>query len=225
MEIRYIETSVLIKNIIELCSKVALTYNLKEPSEEFGAHLTNVLKKYYGKFTLENIEQAFEANSVGLMNEYLPKSGYSIDNKVKFSIPDMTKILKAFIRFKNLDKSEIEQNQEPESSVKNASIQRWCDRLEEIFRKYAYELERSTINIPMFTCEVLADIGILDRTKVNYSEERIIVGFKKSIKLKSSQNVDLIYKTFDEILEKGNELKQYLDKFRYKYDENQIPIF
>ena len=214
-----------IQEISNLCNKISISYGIKEPDGEFVKHLYYTLCKYYARLDIEQIELAFESNSMNLLNEFLPKSGFSTDNKVRFTIPDMMKVIKAYIRFKNLDKEEKELNQEPENSVKNASIQRWCDRLEEIFRKYAYELERSTINIPMFTCEVLADIGILDRTKINYSEERIIVGFKKSIKLKSSQNVDLIYKTFDEILEKGNELKQYLDKFRYKYDENQIPIF
>lgn len=225
MQIRSIETNNLINIISEFCVKIALTYGLKEPSNEFAAHLAYTLKKYYQNLTLEQLEMSFEANSMGILNEYLPKSGFSTDNKVKFTIPDTMKIIKAYIRFKKLDEHEKELSQEPENSVKNASIQRWCDRLEEIFRKYAYELERSTINIPMFTCEILADIGILDKTKINYSEERIIVGFKRSIKLKSSQNVDLIYNTFDEILENGNELKQYLDKFRYKYEENQIPIF
>lgn len=214
-----------IQEISNLCNKISISYGIKEPDGEFIKHLYYTLCKYHSRIDYEQLELAFEANSMNLLNEYLPKSGFSTDNKVKFTIPDMMKIIKAYIRFKKLDSHEKELGQEPENSVKDASIQKWCDNLEGIFRKYSNEHERSIIGIPMFTCEVLAEIGVLDKTKIDYSEQKINIGFKKMIKNKKTHNTDLIFSSFDTILENGDELRHYLDKFRYKYAENELPIF
>lgn len=226
MEIKYIEQTQMLNNLIELCGKVALTYGLQEPDAQFCAHLAAILKKYYSHLTFEQLDMAFESNSMGLLNEYLPKNGFNIDNKVKFTIPDTTKIIKAYTRYKKLDEQNKTAGQEPENKVKDANIQSWCNSFEQIFNTYANQFKHSPITVPTFTCEVLSKVGLLDAKKIDYTEQTINIGFKHASKSKRLHNIDLIYAVFDEVLDRGEHIKKYLDKFRYKYADNyQIPDF
>ena len=66
-----------------LCEIISLTYAISEASPEFIAYFANVLKKHYGYLTFEQLESAYEYNSLGYLNAYLPSNGFSKDNKIK----------------------------------------------------------------------------------------------------------------------------------------------
>jgi hypothetical protein len=203
--------NILIEETENLCNKIALMFGLNHADKDFIQYFANFLKKHFGHLTFEQLETAFEYNSIGSLNEYLPKNNLAVDNKVKFNIPDLTKIIKAYSRLKGLEvltyKNETEWSQEKINQIHCD----WIKQLNGIFEKYMNDLEKSEISTPIYTCEYLAKLGLLDEKSINRNESAIIVRFGKEKKIKSSHNIDLIYRCFDEILENGQVLEKYLN--------------
>ncbi len=98
---------------------------------------------------------------------------------------------------------------------KHESMNRWCDRMGLIFEKYRDELEKTKINIPLFTAKILARYGALKNSDIDYSEKRISTKFMDN----GNNNEDLIYKTFDKIIHKQKHVEDYLKKQRAKYSQ------
>ena len=195
----------------ELFKLIELSYGLSEAKDGFVGHFINVLKKYHPEVTFQQIESAFEYNAAGYLNEYLPKSGYSIDNKVKFTIPDLTKIIKAYCKYKNLTTDEKkEENGKSELEIAEIDFI-WRQKLNTIFETYMNEFIVSPITMPVFYCQYLAKLGLLDASKIDKAEPSIIIAFGKSKKVKNTHNVDLIYRCFDTLLSNGELLINYLN--------------
>ena len=187
----------LITLCLELFHLISIAFKLKEPDIEFARHFINVMKKHYGYITFEQMEEAFERHSIGSLNSFLPKSGYSIDSKVSFSISDMTKIIRAFLNYSTPKNAEKVKERKPQKEIDEIHKQ-WIDKLNGIYEKYM-NLERTRISIPIYYCDYLANCGLLDRKLINRKESNIIIGKNRKV----STNENLIYKCFDELLEKG----------------------
>jgi hypothetical protein len=198
----------------ELSKFISLTYGLKEPDPEFIIYLANVLKKYYDFLTFEQIESAFEKNALG----FLP-----VETKVKFTISDIRSVLDVYVKYKNL--KEQKNNKLEWSLGKRADIRRqWCDNLVKIFEDYAENGKRAMITLPTYTCGVLAKIGLLnasgiDKKETFHNSPINAGGYKKNLK-----NEALIWATFDKLLSNCESLEKHIDKYRYEYSENEIPI-
>jgi len=206
--------------VLELCNNISLEYGLNQASVEFSALLANRLKKWHGYLSFEQIEMAFEYNSHGLLNDYLPRVGNNVDNKVKFTIPDMNKIIKAFVRLKELDKHKIEQEQEWAIEKKDLINRAWCDQLENIFAIYRQKRERTPITLPTYTAEVLAKIGLLNKKDIDYTENAIVLRLKHIKEVKRTHNENLIYAAFDRLINNGNSIDAPLKPFRERYVVN-----
>ena len=98
----------------------------------------------------------------------------------------------------------------------------WCDRLCQIFEKYRDEFKKTKIFIPLFTAKILAKNGALDYKDIVMSEKTISIKIGKY--QESNSNEDLIYKTFDEIIQKQKHVKDFLSKQRNKYSQ-EMPEF
>jgi hypothetical protein len=201
----------LINHVTDTCNQISIAYGLKNPDSDFIKHLTNTFKKYYGHLEIEQIDDSFTANSLGLLNTYLGKSGMSIDNKVKFTISDITKIINAYLRFKKINEPDKEKTDllfDKKDEIRNA----WCNYVGEIFDLYMNEMRRTPITIPVYYCEVLAGLGLLDKSKIDYSGKRIVVKFSNDKYARKQDNENLIYKCFDELLDKGEVIQTYLTR-------------
>lgn len=191
----------LTKLTLALFKKIAIMYKLRDPEIEFSKYFINTMKKYYGFITFEQMEDAFERNAIGSLDNFLPKSGYSVNNKVSFCISDMTKIMRAYLNYKAPKHAEKEEVRKPQHEIDEIHRQ-WIAQLNQIFDKYMNELERTHISIPIYYCDFLANCNLLDRDKIDRKESKIKIKFGKQ-KFKPSYNENLVYKCFTEILEDG----------------------
>lgn len=203
-----------------LCEVISITYSIKAPTFEFLGYLSNTLKKHYGHLTFAQIESAFEYNSMGYLNQYLPKSGMSIDNKVKFTIPDIIKVINAFSRYKKINAEPDKENSEKDLSELNEIRKTWCDNILQIFEYYKQTKQHKPITIPVYTCEVLAKLGLLDKERINYVELRINPSILSSKPCRKLNNENLIYETFDNIISKGESLELYINEFKHEFEMN-----
>lgn len=228
MEIRYLQERELIVMLDEFFNKISITYDLKLPDIKFSAILAKVIKQHFGWLTFDQIEEAFELNSIGSLNEYLPKSGYSIDNKVKFNIPDITKIIKAYAVFKKIARAEVKQSNEPSDIEKNKMINDWCDNLCKIFDNYKHNGEKEPIRIPLFYANVLAKIGLISDSQIDKKEK--IINLRTYRHQDTSNNENLVYHVFDELIYNKDHINNHLHKYRQSYlngvcfdEENKMP--
>ena len=102
-QIEILDTHYLPPLVEELFKKIEIAYNIKPAGASFGGYFINVLKKHYFFLTFEQIESAFERNTNGLLDNYLPRIGTRPDNKITgFNVPDLTKIIKGYCEYKKL---------------------------------------------------------------------------------------------------------------------------
>ena len=209
---------------------ISLVYAIREPDEKFYSYFISYLKKYYAFMTFEQLESAFELNSLDHLNNFLQKIGQRPDNKVtSFSIPNLTKVINAYNSYKGIEKTDNTDIWNPKmkrkepggdkvltEQEKHESMNRWVDRLCLIFEKYRDEFEKTTIAIPLFTCQILAKNGALDPKDIDLSERTISV---KLLGNKENNNEDLIYKTFDKIIVDQKHIEDYLKHQRNKYSQ------
>lgn len=203
----------LVAMTMELFEQIQMTYGLSEPKTEFITYFINVLKKYHSGVTFEQIELAFEYNAAGYLNDYLPKSGQSIDNKVKFTIPDLTKIITAFVKYKNIDESEnIEKKEWSEEKIKDIHIQ-YINKLNDLFVNYRLNKKREVITTPIYTAEYLAKLGLIDAKKIDKKGTGLNITIGKNRVLESSNNNNLIYECFDGLIVNHENLSDYVNSF------------
>ncbi len=224
MQIKDILYNDFIIQLSDLLTKIAGIYGLKEADPGFVAYFANTLKKYFGNLTFEQIESAFEYNSIGSLNEYLPKKGFSTDNKVDYNIPDMVKIIKAYTRLKKIDEDMQPKACQLSRAQINETRKQWCEWLISIFEKYRDTYERSQIGIPVFTCELLARLGQLNPNDINKSGPyfNINLPFQKK-RGRDLHNENLIFETFDKMIGEGIEMRQLIHAYQNEYS-NEMPF-
>jgi hypothetical protein len=193
MEIRFLQFTDIVNEVIKLTDKLMTMYGLSSPAEGFCNYLANVLKKHYSELTFEQINQAFEYNAIGSLNGKLPKTGLTIDNKVKFTIPDMNKIIKAYCQLKNIGPKE-QQAAGITSDQVNAINEKWFKNLYEIFTHYRDTGTRGIIFLKVFTCNKLVELKLLDRREL----------------IAEGASEDLIFKAFDDCILSGKDLIDYM---------------
>ena len=210
----------LIELTVTLFEYIELTYGINQADEEFTNYFINFISQYYKHLTFEEIESAFERNASGLIDNYLPKIGARPDNKItKFNIPDLTKIINAYCKFVGIEKSEKQQEKKIFTLEEKKEIRKkWCDQLIETFDNYRIYKKRDKIGVPIYTCKVLTKLGILNANLIDYSDN------KHNIMTKSrSKNENLIFETFDKIIEQGMHIKDFIGNFYYYSEEIEIP--
>lgn len=187
------------KLTFELFDNIKLAYALPDYKPEFANYFINIVKKSFSNCTFQQFETAFEYNSIGSLN----------NDKVRFNIQDLTNVIKAFIKLKNIELSEKQETFEKSPEEIKQIHQVWIRQLNDVFEKYMNSFEKTEIIIPMYTAEYLSKIGLIDANKISYSEPKVYNKFVRKTKL-VSKNEDLIYKCFDEILQGGQTLDNFL---------------
>lgn len=209
---------------IELFEQIQMQYDIKPPDSKFTGYFVNTIKKYFPFLTFEQIESAFERNSTGLLDNYLPRVGTRPDNKVKgFNMQDLTKVIKAYMAYNNIGKEKKKQSDiwVPNNEGKNKIHNDYLDLLSKIFGTYKTTRERTAIFTLMSTAEFLARLSLLDGKNIQFHSKG-----KKTIKTPikvgnfmstGGHNEDLIYKCFDDIIDQDRDLESFFKYERNKY--------
>ncbi len=223
LKINGLNAESLLSELTELFNFISLIYSIKKPDDEFYPYFSTYLKKYFGFMTFEQLETAFEQNSMGYLDVFLPKTGSNPDNKIRnFSIPSLAKVINAYMLYKKIGKEDdstgdiwnpkmkrLESDGKRFTDEEKArSMNDWCDRMAQIFEKYRDEFEETIINIPLFTVKVLAKHKALNYEDIDFSEKRIAVKLGK--RQEKGSNEKLIYKTFDRIIREQKHVEDYL---------------
>lgn len=223
----------------ELFKKIEIAYDIKPAGASFGGYFINVLKKHYFFLTFEQVESAFERNTNGLLDNYLPRVGKRPDNKITgFNVPDLTKIIKGYCEYKKLGFVKEKFNEiwnpvgkrfEPGGAKifspdeKHRIYNDWIDRLIENYEKYKSTGECSHIFTPYFTAFTLSKVQLIDESCItipNQKKDSDRAGKLRRVKFSSfedSENVDLIYKCFDGLISSGEDFESKFKYLRNKY--------
>jgi len=227
--IRLLDTHQIKALSAELFEYIGMVYNIKEPDEKFYSYFITYLKKYYSFMTFEQLESAFELNSLDHLNNFLQKIGQRPDNKVSsFSIPNLTKIINAYNSYKGIEKSSTNEIYNPltdknepggakdfKQEDKHKINNEYCDYICLVFEKYRDEFEETLIKTSLNTCKILSNCGVIDANKIDFTE-KININYKdKTI----SENQNLIYKSFDVIIQDQKHIEDYLKNQRVKYSQ------
>ncbi len=205
----------------ELFEFIELTYAIGQADQRFLSFFVKVLKENYSHLSFEQIESAFERNSLGLLDIYLSKIGQRPDNKIKsFNIPDLSKIINAFLKYKNIEKEETIDKIVFSEKQKAKSNIWWCDFIQGAFDKYKGTKERTKIDCSMFAAEKFAEFGLLDKKEIVY--ETVTLKFNNSHI--STKNENLIYEAFDALILQNEGLAPYLVEQRNKYQVEETPF-
>lgn len=213
----------IIEQSMRLFDFIEVNYGISEADERFVDYFVNYLIQYYKHLTFEDLESAFERNASGLLDIYLPKIGQRVDNKVlKFNIPDLTKIINAYCKYKGIEKSEKNQQkkiftQEEKQKIRTEWIELLCYR----FDSYKNG-KREQFKVPLYTCKVLSDLGILDASRIDYSEAPIkyIIGGISS----RTNNENLIFECFDSIIKQEMHIRDFIGSFAEYKQKEDIPF-
>ena len=107
LKINGLNAESLLSELTELFTFISLIYSIKKPDDEFYPYFSTYLKKYFGFMTFEQLETAFEQNSMGYLDVFLPKTGSNPDNKIRnFSIPSLAKVINAYMLYKKIGKED-----------------------------------------------------------------------------------------------------------------------
>ena len=238
---QYIEQTHLFEKTEELLAYISDTYHLPEAKEEFVGYFSKFLQKYFGFLTFENAHNAFELNSFGYLNDYLPGTGYFVDNKIKgFSLQSLSKILRAFLMAKKIKPDEKTQKSGLSDEQKNAARHEWVESLVAVFEKYRDKKELTHIGLPAYTCKVLAMHGVINLSEIDTKERGHDVhsrfshmdnrlGKKTKLGVEGPnlrlKNVQLIYNAFDELIEQQQELAPLLERYKNEFSLiNEMPL-
>ena len=210
--------------IVDLFEQIQMQYDIKPPDTKFTSYFLNTIKKHFPFLSFEQIESAFERNSTGLLDNYLPRVGTRADNKVEgFNMQDLTKVIKAYMIYSNIGqaKKNTSGTFAPTNEGKNKIHNDYLDRLCKIFDTYKKTKERTPIFTLMSTAEFLARLGLLDKDNIQFgskvkktAEMPIKVGDFMS---RAGHNEDLIYSCFDELIGQGKDLESFFKYERNKY--------
>lgn len=210
----------LIPIVSELFEFIQLTYGIGQADQRMIPFFVKVLKDNYKHLNFEQIEQAYEYNSLGHLDIYLNKVGQRPDNKIRsFNVPDLTKIINAYTKCKSIEKEAEFEKKEFTQAEKNKANTDWCNWIVEIFELYRDEKEVTPIYAPMFTAQMFAKFQLLD--------EKDIINNPDSIELNknthSSKNQKLIYEVFDALILQGKNIENYLNSQKLKYKAEEMP--
>jgi hypothetical protein len=96
----------------------------------------------------------------------------------------------------------------------------WCDQLCAFFNYYYKTGKKMQIRIPLYTAQVLSTFGILDFNKIDFSESRVNIFENPS----RTNNEELIYSCFDELIEKKKFVGDYMTEFRDYFNHEGMPF-
>ena len=200
--------------IKELFEQIKIAYGIKDADKGMNMYFLNTIKKNYSFLNFEQIESAFERNANGLIDNYFQKIGQRPDNKIKsFNIPDLTKILNAYIKFKKIGRTE-EKEKALTSTSKHEIFNSWLDKKIKLFENYKKKKKKETITLQLFTANFFARINLIDINDIDLKEKNINILSNKNI---CNHNENLIYKAFDYLIENNENLEQYFKYERNKY--------
>ena len=96
----------------------------------------------------------------------------------------------------------------------------WCNNLCSLFNYYYKNKKGLQITVPLYTAQILSTFGILDFNKIDFTESRINIFGNDS----RTKNEDLIYRCFDELIEKKKFIGDYLGEFRNYFNHDGMPF-
>ena len=138
----------------ELFENIQLTYDIKEADTKLIAFFVKVVKENYNYLNYDQLNDAFERNSLGLLDNYFNRVGQRPDNKVRsFNIPDLTKIINAYCKYKSIEKEETTDSIVISEEQKAESNTWWCNFIQGCFDKYKDSKERTKIDCSMFAAK------------------------------------------------------------------------
>ena len=198
----------------ELFENIQLTYDIKEADTKLIAFFVKVVKENYNYLNYDQLNDAFERNSLGLLDNYFNRVGQRPDNKVRsFNIPDLTKIINAYCKYKSIEKEETTDSIVISEEQKAESNTWWCNFIQGCFDKYKDSKERTKIDCSMFAAKKFAEFGLLDKNEI--ISEHVTIKF--NTKHIPSKNENLIYEVFNALILQNEDFAPYLIKQRGKY--------
>lgn len=200
----------------ELFENIQIIYDVKDADTRIIAFFVKVVKESYDYLTFEQINSAFEYNSLGYLDNFFTKVGQRPDNKIRsFNIPDLTKIINAYVKYKSIEKEEATGSIIVSEEEKARSNIWWCDFIQGCFDLYKQKKERTKIDCSMFAAEKFAEFGLLDKDE--------IVSESITLNSKTSKNELLIYEAFDALILQNEPFAPYLKSQRNKYQAEEMP--
>lgn len=217
--IQNLHTTQLAELTKELFDFIQLTYGIHDADTRLIAFFVKVVKENYDHLNFEQLHDAFERNSLGYLDNFFTKVGQRPDNKIRsFNIPDLTKIINAYVKYKSIEKEEDPDKIIVSEEEKARSNIWWCDFMQGCFDLYKEKKERTKIDCSMFAAEKLAEFGLLGKDEIVY--ENVAINFKSK---HSSKNEKLIYEVFDALILQNESFAPYLAKQRNKYQTEGMP--
>jgi hypothetical protein len=95
----------------------------------------------------------------------------------------------------------------------------WCDQMCMLFKRYHKTGKKEQIRVPIYTAKVLASFGILDFNKIDFSEPKVNILPTSS----RTNNEDLIYTCFDELIKKKVYINDFMIEFRQQFNDQVMP--
>ena len=97
---------------------------------------------------------------------------------------------------------------------KHAIRQKWCDMIVGCFETYKDDHEMPILRTPYYTANVMAKIGLLDKTEIDHKEIR------NNIREDSNESLNggLVQKCFDAVIERDEHLNDFLIDFRGEFN-------
>jgi len=96
----------------------------------------------------------------------------------------------------------------------------WCDQLCAIFNYYYRGGVKMQIRAPLYAAQVLSTFEILDFNKIDFSEPKINFGEN----LNRTNNENLIYNCFDELIKKRLFIGDFMVEFRNCFNHEGMPF-
>lgn len=98
----------------------------------------------------------------------------------------------------------------------------WCDQLLSVFSIYKKTGEKEKIRTPLYTARVLSKIGLISYDDIKQSEKPLNISMGIT---QSTDNENLIFKCFDELIEKKELLDNKLTAFRNHFKHDEMPDY
>lgn len=203
----------------ELFDYIQLTYAIHDADTRLIAFFVKVVKENYNHLTFEQLNDAFERNSLGYLDMFFNRVGQRPDNKIRsFNIPDLTKIINAYVKYKSIEKEETTDSIVVSEEEKARSNTWWCDFMQRCFDLYKSKKERTKIDCAMFAAEKFAEFELVEKDEIVYETPTLKFNSKRI-----SKNELLIYEAFDALIVQGEPFAPYLENQRMKYKPEEMP--
>lgn len=117
---------------------------------------------------------------------------------------------------KNLGKKEF--SIEEKNKIRNE----WCDQLVSIFSIYKKTGEKEKIRTPLYRARTLSKLGLIPYDEIKQLEKPINISIGKT---QSTDNENLIFQYFDELIEKKELLENKITSFRNHFKHDEMPDY